>query len=283
MNNPANLTDPDGMGSYDSEGVWHSEMEDFNNYHGLNFDSPIERQFNTFSNPDGFGSGGGSNVTMGDLLDAYFDSQKDKSNEVDFSQFDFTQFGAENDDEPDNGYDKNGKKINNNGGDTTDYIYDSNGKVISSTSVKFTFSQGGELNYTFEGYGFRHLTIGTGGTLYDPSMDMFQAYVGVKELKAGLTLIKMGVTNLSKAELDHKVLGNASKTVLESTQYYYETLGKARINLLWGKIKSLPYYTGVKAGWTPNWFSFFGRNAVWFGGARTGAGGVLIYNSTKRK
>lgn len=60
MNNPANLVDPDGMGSYDSGGVWHSEMEDFNNYHGFNFDSPIERQFNTFSNLDDFGGGGGS-------------------------------------------------------------------------------------------------------------------------------------------------------------------------------------------------------------------------------
>lgn len=42
--------------------------------------------------------------------------------------------------QPHNGYDKNGKKINDNGGNTTDYMYDDNGKVISSTSVKTTFS-----------------------------------------------------------------------------------------------------------------------------------------------
>lgn len=44
--------------------------------------------------------------------------------------------------QPDNGYDKNGKKINNNGGDTTDYRYDDSDKVISSTSVKIIRSQG---------------------------------------------------------------------------------------------------------------------------------------------
>ncbi|GAB0156595.1 hypothetical protein CHRYSEOSP005_18610 [Chryseobacterium sp. Alg-005] len=42
MNNPVKFTDPDGMGSYDSEGVWHSEMEDFNNYHHINWNDMIK-------------------------------------------------------------------------------------------------------------------------------------------------------------------------------------------------------------------------------------------------
>lgn len=92
----------------------------------------------------------------------------------------------------------------------------------------------------------------------------------------------MGVTNLSKAGLGYRILGNASKTVLESTVHYYKTMGATRINLLWGQVKSLPYFTGVKAGFTTHWFSFYGRNAVWFGGARVGVGGGLIYNGTHK-
>lgn len=103
--------------------------------------------------------------------------------------------------QPDNGYDKNGKKINNNGGDTTDYRYDDNGNVISSTNVKISTFEGGEVSSNMEGYGYRMRTIGSGGALYDPSMDMFQLYVGAGELKAGYGLLKMGVTNLNKAKL----------------------------------------------------------------------------------
>ncbi|KFF27909.1 RHS repeat protein [Chryseobacterium vrystaatense] len=103
--------------------------------------------------------------------------------------------------QPDNGYDKNGKKINNNGGDTTDYRYDDNGNVISSTNVKISTFEAGEVSSNMEGYGYRMRTIGSGGALYDPSMDMFQLYVGAGELKAGYGLLKMGVTNLNKAKL----------------------------------------------------------------------------------
>ncbi|WP_410493579.1 RHS repeat-associated core domain-containing protein [Chryseobacterium sp. JV274] len=184
--------------------------------------------------------------------------------------------------QPDNGYDKNGKKINNNGGDTTDYRYDDNGNVISSTSVKITHSQGGELSSSFEGYGFRHYNQGTGGALYDPSMDMFQLYVGAGELKAGYGLIKMGVTNLSKVKLGIPILGKASKTVLESSLHYSKIYGYKKINLFGGAIKKLPYFTGVKAGFVRNWASFYGRNAVWFGGARAGVGNGLIYNATNK-
>ncbi|KAF5274468.1 hypothetical protein FQR65_LT17005 [Abscondita terminalis] len=89
---------------------------------------------------------------------------------------------------PDNGYDKNGKKINDNGGNTTDYMYDDNGNVMSSTSVKVTYSQGGEVNSSFEGYGFRHYTQGTGGSLYDPSFD-----IAASEIGGGLVIKGLGI------------------------------------------------------------------------------------------
>ncbi|MDR6548698.1 hypothetical protein J2810_004788 [Chryseobacterium rhizosphaerae] len=180
-------------------------------------------------------------------------------------------------DSPDNGYDKNGKKINNNGGDKTDYRYDDNGNVISSTSVKITRSQGGELSSSFEGYGFRHYNQGTGGAMYDASWDVASMFIGAGEVKAGYGLLKMGVTNLSKAKLGLPVLGNASKTVLKSSLYYEKIYGFKKINLLGGLIKKLPYFTGVKAGLTRNWASFYGRNAALFGGGRATAGGALIY------
>lgn len=96
---------------------------------------------------------------------------------------------------PDNGYDKNGKKINNNGGDTTDYMYDDNGNVISSTSVSVKHTKGGEVNFSFEGYGFRFYNQGTGGALYDPSFDIFTNYVGGR---TSLKVVGIGVRYLNK-------------------------------------------------------------------------------------
>lgn len=43
---------------------------------------------------------------------------------------------ASDESSPDNGYDENGKKINNNGGNTTDYLYDKKRKCYFSTDVK---------------------------------------------------------------------------------------------------------------------------------------------------
>ncbi|MFP7657062.1 hypothetical protein [Chryseobacterium proteolyticum] len=92
----------------------------------------------------------------------------------------------------------------------------------------------------------------------------------------------MGVTNLSKAKLGIPVLGKASKTVLESSLHYSKIYGYKKINLLGGLIKKLPYFTGVKAGMTRNWASFYGRNAVWFGAGRFSIGGGLIYNNINK-
>ncbi|WP_230039189.1 hypothetical protein [Chryseobacterium sp. Bi04] len=41
-------------------------------------------------------------------------------------------------------------------------------------------------------------------------------------------------------------------------------------------------FTGVKAGQVRNWVSFYGKNAVWFGGAKVGVGNELIYNGTHK-
>ncbi|MBS1571361.1 MAG: hypothetical protein JST62_03050 [Bacteroidetes bacterium] len=79
------------------------------------------------------------------------------------------------------------QKINDNGGNTTDYMYGDNGKQISSTSVKVTFSQGGEVSSSFEGYGFRNYNQGTGGALYNAEWDSFSFVTGISELKGLVT------------------------------------------------------------------------------------------------
>ncbi|GAB0157728.1 hypothetical protein CHRYSEOSP005_30100 [Chryseobacterium sp. Alg-005] len=81
------------MGSYDSEGVWHSEMEDFNNYHHIDWRSPDEKEYNTFK-PSDKGGGGGPGINMGDLWDALLASSN-STHTPDFSQFDFMQFGGD--------------------------------------------------------------------------------------------------------------------------------------------------------------------------------------------
>lgn len=78
------------------------------------------------------------------------------------------------------------QKINDNGGNTTDYMYGDNGKQISSTSVKVTFSQGGEVSSSFEGYGFRNYNQGTGGALMDPSFAIVISDIGVGLFFKGL-------------------------------------------------------------------------------------------------
>jgi len=107
-------------------------------------------------------------------------------------------------------------------------------------------------------------------------------FIGVGEVKVGFGLIKTGVTNLSKAKLGIRIFGKASKTILESSLHYSKIYGTKKINLLWGSVKKLPYFTVVKSGFTRNWASFYGRNAVWFDGARIGVGSGFIYNGTPK-
>ncbi len=109
MNNPVKFTDPDGMGSYDENGEWHSEMEDFWNYHGYangptqnSYSSYSSLTYNSGSNPD---SGGGGNsgtltigdlmkdsgVTMGDLMDAWMSNNSGHGNPIPFSAGEINQ------------------------------------------------------------------------------------------------------------------------------------------------------------------------------------------------
>ena len=71
---------------------------------------------------------------------------------------------------PDNGYDREGKKINDNGGDEIDYRYDDNGNIISSKEVNIIRT--GKFGQDLDTYGLRVYNIKTGG-LYDPSFDIF--------------------------------------------------------------------------------------------------------------
>ncbi|CAA7386973.1 RHS repeat-associated core domain-containing protein [Chryseobacterium fistulae] len=189
------------------------------------------------------------------------------------------------DDSPYNGYDKNGRKINNNGGNTTDYMYDEQGKVIGSTSVKITRSQGGELNSTFEGYGFRHYNFGTGGALYDPSWDVVSLATSIGEIGAGYSLIKMGVTSVPKLTTTGfrmMKVGNASNTALKSSVFFTKHLKNLGLNFSlkgnrgWWTIQSP--FTGKNA---TTLGTFLGRNSPVIGGGLMYDGGRRIYNTRK--
>lgn len=72
---------------------------------------------------------------------------------------------------PDNGYDENGKQINNNGGDKTDYIYNKDGGVVSSTSVKFKGAI--PSSSPLRGYGFKGFAMASGGINEDNTIANF--------------------------------------------------------------------------------------------------------------
>lgn len=91
--------------------------------------------------------------------------------------------------EPDNGYDENGKKINNVGGDKTDYILQKaqfGGEdvytILASTEVQHTFGPYGN----HEGYGYRMHNKLQSPTLYDPSFDLMVTMGGTGTTIKGL-------------------------------------------------------------------------------------------------
>ena len=92
----------------------------------------------------------------------------------------------------DNGYDKNGKQINNNGGDTTDYRYDDSGNITGSTSV---FEQGSGSRTLFRGYGFKiNGELASGGITQDNTI--FSSIVGGKAIGNGLSYLGKGLNSL---------------------------------------------------------------------------------------
>lgn len=78
---------------------------------------------------------------------------------------------------PDNGYDENGKKISNKGGNQTDYLY-SDGKIVSSTSVEISYTSfNGDQR---EGYSYRvrYSVEGRSPALTDPTWEMLGTVLG---------------------------------------------------------------------------------------------------------
>lgn len=183
----------------------------------------------------------------------------------------------------DNGYDQNGKQINNKGGDTTDYLYDNKGNIIESTNVKFigAISQGKfrELG-GFRGYGFKGFPMAT-GAITDDSLNFASNLLAVGEIYKGGKLLYMGVTTYSKASLGLKVLGGASSTTLKSSVYYKAIYGSEQINLFGGAVTKLPYMSvyPFSVGNTRYWSSFMGRNAAILGGSRASAGAIVLTNN----
>ncbi|WP_128331106.1 FG-GAP-like repeat-containing protein [Apibacter sp. HY039] len=175
-------------------------------------------------------------------------------------------------DSPDNGYEKdeNGgyKQINNNGGDSMDYLYE-NGEVIET---RVPFQTGGEVSKN-RTYGVLANT-GTGGALYDPSWDMFQIYVGFGEIKVGFNLIRMGSTKILKSSVGIRVVLGASKETLKSSVYFEQLIGSRSINIM--GIKSLPTLYGKAS----TWGTFYGRNSLLIGGAMLWHGTNTLYNKT---
>ena len=69
-------------------------------------------------------------------------------------------------DSPDNGYDENGKQINKNGGDETDYLY-RDGKIIGSKKVFSFTDDSSEISSDYRAYGVKIHTEGTGSTFFE--------------------------------------------------------------------------------------------------------------------
>lgn len=175
----------------------------------------------------------------------------------------------------DNGYDKNGNKINSNGGDTTDYRYDDNGNIIESTSVKFigSISQGKfrELG-GFRGYGFRGLPMAT-GAITDDSLNFTANLFAVGEIYAGAKLTIMGLTTVSKSSLGIRVALGGSETTLKSSVYFQRTLG-INYKMPW----RLSTVMGVP---TNNLGVFLGRNSSVIGTGLMVHGSNTLYNGFK--
>ena len=125
----------------------------------------------------------------------------------------------------DNGYDKDGHKVNDKGGDTTDYMYDEKGNIISSTSVEFkgAIPSSGEVR----GYGFKGFAMATGGIEVDNSL--FEIYAGGKVIGAGLNYLGKGLSATSSF-----LSSRSASFILKNSRYLNNNnwirLGKGQLN-----------------------------------------------------
>jgi YD repeat-containing protein len=90
----------------------------------------------------------------------------------------------------DNGYNEKGEKINDNGGDTTDYKYDKDGNIISSTAVHSRAVSQGQYREdgSFRTYGNNGFPMATGAISEDNS------FVGGFVSGKALNLVGKGFT-----------------------------------------------------------------------------------------
>jgi hypothetical protein len=102
----------------------------------------------------------------------------------------------------DNGYDKNGNKINDNGGDEIDYLYDDLGNITDSKLVQISQSTTSEREFRMYGIKVKPAS----GALYDPSWDILEFYAGGKVVGTGLNYLGRGL-NAVKVPI-FKGLGN---------------------------------------------------------------------------
>lgn len=134
----------------------------------------------------------------------------------------------------------NGKKINDNGGDTTDYNYDDNGNIIGSTDVKFigAISQGKfRMLGGFSGYGFRGFPMATGAISEDNSF--VGGYAGGKVIGLGLSAISKS-SIIGKFAFNNKIIGGTSSL-----------FGRAKLGSFGGKMNGvLNRNSQMRAGWS---------------------------------
>ncbi len=115
----------------------------------------------------------------------------------------------------DNGYDTNGNKISNKGGDKTDYLYDKEGNLLGSKDVncigtdwgKMTSLNGSGPKLTMRGFGVKSY-LATGAITEDNTI--FEFYAGGKLIGTGLSYLGKGL-NLVKVPV-FRAIGQGIRT-----------------------------------------------------------------------
>ena len=129
----------------------------------------------------------------------------------------------------------NGKKINDNGGDTTDYDYDDNGNIISSTEVRLIGTV--SSSHSLRGYGWKAFPMATGGISEDNSF--VGGYAGGKVIGLGLSAISKSSV-IGKFAFNNKMIGGTSSL-----------FGRAKLGSFGGKMNGvLNRNPQIRVGWS---------------------------------